>query len=202
MTDKEREKLEDFIIAILLNKADIRKEREGRYLFFQLKKNRKSIILDDYIKRYNLMNFIIYNEKKLTGYVRPSLMLESVLRIWTENGKVHIIDPISLRFGAYYMWIALFAERTPNGTIIIQSELEHQVQYTLSILFKEQFGVNLIPGNPLRITPFSPILIGSVKYNRPIKESMELSHLLPDKEREQLQNLITEWSKEREHYAL
>ncbi|WP_282155761.1 hypothetical protein [Cytobacillus gottheilii] len=199
MTDKIKEKLEDLTIAILLTKTDIRQTENGRSLFFTLKE-RKVPILRDYLQRYQLKQQVAFDESSLTGYIAPSIMLEGVLRSWTLENRVSSINPLALGSNAYYLWISLFAEKAAHG-VVIPSDLDPDVQHTLTYLFNQQFGVSLYRGSLMQIRPFSPIMLKAIKSNRPIEESMELSYLLPLVEKEEFKTLITEWEEERSNYA-
>lgn len=199
VTNKEREKLEDIIIAILLYQTDVRQNPNGRSLHFKLEKRKVPIFLD-YLSRYHLKSQFLFDLDTLEGQVLPSIMLESVLRTWVSNNQVQSIDPLSLRINAYYMWIGLFAEKTINN-VAIQTDLDPSIQYTLSQFFHQQFGVNLSQGRKMVIKPFSPIMLHAIQSNRPIEESMELSYLLPNKEKSFIKTLVTEWEEERANYA-
>ncbi|MFD5853587.1 hypothetical protein ACFWGC_25985 [Cytobacillus pseudoceanisediminis] len=199
MTDKTREKLEDIIVAILLSKTDIRKDKNGRTLHFVLKP-RKIPVFIDYLERYNLHSQIVFNLSTLEGHVLPSLMLETILRSWVKNDQVQSVDPLSLRLNTYYMWMGLFAEKTPHS-VAIPTDLDPSIQYTLSTLFHQQFNVPLTQGSMMQIKPFSPIMLQAIQTNRPIEESMELSYLLPNKEKDTIKQLVSQWEEERANYA-
>lgn len=199
MTDKTREKLEDMIVAILLSKTDIRKGEYGRSLHFVLKP-RKIPVLIDYLERYNLHSQIVFNLSTLEGHVLPSLMLETILRSWVKNDQVQSVDPLSLRLNTYYMWMGLFAEKTPHS-VAIPTDLDPSIQYTLSTLFHQQFNVPLTQGSMMQIKPFSPVMMQAIQTNRPIEESMELSYLLPNKEKDTIKQLVSQWEEERANYA-
>lgn len=199
MTDKTREKLEDIIVAILLSKTDIRKGKNGRSLHFELKP-RKIPVFIDYLERYNLHSQIVFNLSTLEGHVLPSLMLETILRSWVKIDQVQSVDPLSLRLNTYYMWMGLFAEKTPHS-VAIPTDLDPSIQYTLSTLFHQQFNVPLTQGSMMQIKPFSPIMLQAIQTNRPIEESMELSYLLPNKEKDTIKQLVSQWEEERANYA-
>jgi hypothetical protein len=199
MTDKEREKFEDLVVAILLSKTKILKKTSGRSLRFELEE-RKISIFQDYIQRYHLSSQIEFNESKFVGAILPSIMLENILRTWVLEDRVRSINPLALRANTYYLWISLFGEKNENS-VSIQTDLDPDIQHTLTYLFNQQFGVSLYRGNRMQIMPFSPIMLQAIKSNRPIEESMELSYLLPNKEKAKIKAAVTEWEEERANYA-
>ncbi|HER2025621.1 TPA: hypothetical protein VJR00_001875, partial [Streptococcus pyogenes] len=188
MTDKERERLEDMIIAILLSQPKIRHEKNGRSLFFKLDQ-RKIVIFLDYLQRFNIKSQFNFDYDSMEGQIFPSVMLENVLRKWVCHEHIQVVDPISLRLNAYYIWIGLFAKKTLNS-VAIPTDLDIGLQHTLSRLFREQFETDLIPGNLMQIKPFRRVMLTAIKTNRPMEESMELSYLLPHKEKDEIKTLV------------
>lgn len=199
LTTKEIEKLEDMVVAILLSETNIHKSREGRGLYFKLETRKLDIFLD-YLQRFNLHSQFEYDPLTLEAYVKPSLMLEAILKIWVWDDRVQVIDPSTLRLNAYFIWIGLFGKKINNG-VAIPSDLDPSLQYTLIHLFYNQFKTNLYRGNLMQIKPFSPIMLQAINSNRPLEESMELSYLLPKKEKENLKKLVSDLEEERANYA-
>ena len=199
LLDKKREHLEDMIVAILLGNSKITRKPNGRCLYFKID-DRKTDILYSYLEGFRLEDQ--FNIDTWTGdfYVKPSIMLENVLKNWVLDDKVEVIDPLTLRLNAYYIWISLFGEKKPNGVSIL-TNLDSSLQYTLTELFKQQFGTKVYQGNTMHIKPFSPIVLHAFKSNRPLQESMELTYLLPFKEKEGIKKLVLEWENERATYA-
>lgn len=199
MNKKEIEKLEDLIVAVLLSQTSIHKTHSGRSVVFKLKERKVSIFLD-YLQRFNLTSQFEYSPLTLEAYIRPSLMLEHILKIWIKEDKVQVIDPSTLRLNAYFMWIALFGEKTTTG-VAVPTELDSNLQYTLKNLFEDQFDTTLYRGQLMQISPFNPIMLHAIKSNRPLEESMELSYLMPQKEKEYLKEKVYELEEERANYA-
>lgn len=200
MKSLEREKLEDFIIAILLHECQILKTPQGKALAFTVEK-RKEPLLRDYLKRFNLNSYVEFDSETLEGYLLPSFILERILRIWVKNDKVYVIDPSTLRINALFILIALFAKNNGNS-VYIPSSLERDLQNSLAHFFELSFRTNLITGKLMKIKPFSPVVLKAIQYNRSIEESMEITHLLPSQEKEALKEMVLEWEKEISHYAL
>jgi hypothetical protein len=196
---KEKEYLEDMIIAILLTDSEIRKNPNGRSLHFRLDQ-RKIRVLVDYLKRFNLVSQFNFDTHTLEGYVKPSLMLETTLKTWAWDNKIQVIDPLSLRLNALYIWLGLFAKKTIHG-VAVPTSLDSGLQYTLARIFLEKFKSHLIPGPYIKVKPFSPIMLNAFKSNRPIEESMELSYLLPKNEVTAIKALVAEWEAERSNYV-
>lgn len=187
------------IVAILLSKSEIKKNPNGRSLHFKLEQRKISVFLD-YLQKFNVQSEFLFDPFTLEGSVRPSIMLESILKNWVSGNRIQTIDPLTLRLNTYFIWIGLFAKKTLQGTVI-PTNLDLDTQYTLSRFFHQQFQSYLIPGHHMNIKPFSPIMLQTIKSNRPIEESMELSYLTPEKEKKAIRELVAEWEVERSNYV-
>jgi len=196
---KEIKPLEDMIVAILLAEWEIQKDEQGRRLHFRLDR-RKLNVFWDYLNRFKIIEYVSFDPITLNGYIKPSIMLERILKEWTGENQVQRIDPRKLRLNMYLIWVGLFAKKTFNG-VAIKTSLGKEQQRTLAILFNEQFDSTLIVGNTIQLTPFSPILLRAVQSNRPIEECIELSYLLPQKEKKIIKQKIIDWEEERSTYA-
>lgn len=192
--------LEDLIVAILLSEWDIQQCREGRCLHFKLER-RKQTILEDYVHRFKLKENVVFDSHTSKGYIKPSIMLERVLKSWVEDNEVQAIEPRNLRLNMYLMWIALFGIKFTDR-VVIQSSLGFNQQQTLSVLFNDEFQSMLIPGKMIQIKPFRFILLRAlVQASRPTDECIELSYLLPEKEKISFQQSIIDWEEEHSTYV-
>ncbi|WP_028393943.1 hypothetical protein [Bacillus cihuensis] len=192
--------LEDLIIAALIAKPYLVTNKEGRSLCFKLEE-RKIPILNNYIQHFHLTNYITINKPLLTGIIHPSIMLERILRDWTLEGYVQTINPQKTSLNMFLIWVALFGQKTEKS-VIVSTDLGIEQQRTLALLFYNHFHSNIIcAGSYMQIKPFSPLFLRALQSNRPIEECMELTFLLPKKEKNIIKQQISEWEEERSTYA-
>ncbi|MDQ0273511.1 hypothetical protein [Cytobacillus purgationiresistens] len=199
MNENQVKWLEDIIIACLITQPNILSSKDGRSLSFTIEERKERVLLD-YIDRYQLNSNLYYDQQNHQCEIRPSIMLERILKEWLMNDLVTYLNPKHLRINTYLLWISLFGMKARNG-VMLQTTLGIEQQYTLSVLFKEQFQIDLLQGGYFRIIPFSPILFKAIQLNRSIEEIMELSYMLPNKEKDSIKLLISEWEDERANYA-
>jgi len=100
----------------------------------------------------------------------------------------------------FLTWISLFGRKMKNG-VYISSTLGMEQQETISFFFEKIFNFKLILGGIIQIRPFYPVFLKAMQTNRSIEELLEISHLIPQKEREFLKKKVAEWEEETNIYA-
>lgn len=176
---------EDLIVAILLGDSFIQNKSGKHELKFYLPLNKRKI-LKMYIEKYQLQHLVFIEEmidEKDTYLVKDSLVLERIIRAWSDGTNIIAMDPRLLRNSTYMLWLCLFGTKVNNQVLIKQNTLTLDTKHTLIYLFEKTMRTSYLRLNAeghLKVQALDELLLTSIIENRPSYESLELHALLTD----------------------
>ncbi|MGF9975506.1 hypothetical protein [Viridibacillus arvi] len=184
MAEFKGKKVEDLIVAILLSDSHIRKNHRKNYeILFSLDKE-KNYILHNYVIRNNIQDSISIKQIDDQKYVfENNIMLERIVRDWTDGQRVTSINPQLLNTNVYTLLICLFAYKGKKD-VIIHTNMAREAQATVQFFIYELMGTHLIPnGKVFKVRLLNKLVAKSIIEGRPYYESMEIMSLLSDQEK-------------------
>lgn len=183
-TSKSIKQTEDLLVSILIGNSWIVTPKGSKQseLHFQLNEN-KQFILRKYLDT-NSDAAVIIREVNLNENiyaVEHSLMLERILRDWTNGNEIIAINPINLSTSVFMLWICLFAERLSNESILMNKTISLDAAKTLCAYYGEymESAYIMFRNNKFRIGALDEVFLYSIRNNRPSYETLELGTLLP-----------------------
>lgn len=183
-TTKSIKQTEDLLISLLIGNSWIVKPkgRKQSELHFQLKEN-KQFILGKYLDTNNQAAVVIreVNGENNIYAVEHSIMLERILRDWTNGKEVIAINPINLSTSVFMLWICLFGERLTNEAVLVNNTITMEAAKTLCFYYREYMdsAYILFKNSKFRIGALDEIFLYSIRNNRPSYETLELGTLMP-----------------------
>ncbi|MFJ7890533.1 hypothetical protein ACIQYL_20950 [Lysinibacillus xylanilyticus] len=173
---------QDLIVSILIGNSWIVKTGNLYELHFKLKNN-KHFFLRKYLDSNPNTSVLIreVNEIENIYAVEHSIVLERILRDWTNGRDVIAINPINLSSTVFMLWICLFGERITNEAILENTTISLDAAKTLCEYYPEymESAYIIFKNNTFRIGALDEVFLYSIKNNRPSYETLELSTLLP-----------------------
>lgn len=175
---------EDLIVAILLGDSIIQNRSGKHELKFCLPSNKQKI-LRMYNEKYCLHSLICIEREKEKDYflVKNSLVLERIVRDWSDGTNVIAVDPRLLKNSTYMLWLCLFGEKVNDHVIIKQNTLTLDTKHTLIYCFEKTMRTSYLRLNAeghLKVQALDELLLTSIIENRPSYESLALHELLTD----------------------
>lgn len=190
--DKKLRMTEELIVTLLLGSGrHIRQKGGNSELEFTLLPD-KVYILETYIKQNKIELDIRQVEDQPHTYIlKPSLLLERILRDWTDDEKIIAVDSKYLTSSVFMLWVCLFAEKQENEAIVNKTNLALNAGNTVSYYFNKRMERVIIAylNNKFHIGALDELFKYSLKTNRPSYETLELGKLLPSKLNGQLNEL-------------
>lgn len=202
MLESKIRHIEDLIVAIMLSDSQIQKNRYNGYeISFNLDHTKK-YILENYISRNKITDDICIRQVGYESYVlENNLLLERIIRDWTDGQTVVSINPGLLNSNVCLLLLCLFATKGKRN-IIIKTNMNASAQTTLQYLCYELFKIHFIPnGKHFKIRLLNNLISKSISEGRPYYESTELILLLSELDRLTFLNSRREHEKERLSYA-
>lgn len=173
--------LEELIIAVLLSDCNIDNTPNGRHISFIIDE-RKIPYLENYIRENNIFPHVEYDKNENTWMIKQSILLEKILREWTDFTEVIAVDPRYISENCLLLWILLFAEKTQKG-VSIQTNLPANIRKDIPYYFEDLFKVRLFEkGNSFYIKTYYTLLYRANQIKRPAMDHLELNYLLHDHE--------------------
>lgn len=176
---------EDLLVAILLGDSTIQKKSGKHEIKFYLP-SQKQKILKMYIEKHRLHSLICIEEviKENDFFiVSNSLVLERIIREWSDGTNVIFLDPRLLKTSTYMLWLCLFGKKVNNQVLIKQNTLTLDTKYTLIYFFERTMRTSYLRLNAeghLKVQALDELLLASIIENRPSYESLALHELLTD----------------------
>ncbi|MCM3317955.1 hypothetical protein M3603_15155 [Rummeliibacillus stabekisii] len=186
MNDEKMKSIKDLIVAILLSDCDIKKRSKSeRDIIFTLENSHKQYILENYISRNQIDNYIDIQRLEDSRFlVKSNLLIEKILQDWTdEKQRVSYINPQLLNVNVFILLICLFGQRGKKD-VHIKTSMTRGAQETVQFFMFEYIGVHFIPsGRHFKIRLLNKLVEKSIVEGRPAYESVEMASLLTESER-------------------
>lgn len=181
--------LNDLIVSSLLTKYEVKSHEGQNYLKVEISQSKK-YILEDYIEHHLISKFVQIQIDEPYFIIRPCLMLEYILKDWTNNGEVTAINPSDLHINTLLFWITLFAYKT-EYSVVVETNLSIPLQKTLCYFFSRTIKdceiINM--DNRFHFKSFLELYLLSNSY-RPYLETGELNEMLSSTEKRKLRKII------------
>ncbi len=197
---------EDLLVAILLGDSTIQKKSAKHELKFYLPPNKQKI-LKMYIEKYKLQSLICIdgvNEETDFFIVSNSLVLERIIREWSDGTNIIFLDPRLLKNSTYMLWLCLFGRKVNNQVIIKQNTLTLDTKHTLIYFFENTMRTSFLRLNAeghLKVQAIDELLLASIIDNRPSYESLALHELLTDHSKKSFLQKQEKMKEEMREYA-
>lgn len=173
--------LEDLIIAVFFSKCSIEKTKNGRELNFSLQ-TRKITYMDSYLRRHKLDNHIRIDSQSGNASIKESVVLEKILRDWTNGETVTAINPRLINAHTFLLWILLFGRKTKRS-VAIDTNLNDHLRRDILFYFNLYLLAPLYDKvDSFYIKPYFSVLAQAIQIQRPAIENLELNYLLPEQE--------------------
>lgn len=183
-TTKSIKQTEDLLISLLIGNSWIVTPEGSKQseLHFQLKEN-KQFILGKYLDTNSHASIVIreVNPDENIYAIEHSIMLERILRDWTNGKDVIAINPINLSTTVFMLWICLFGERLTNEAVLVNKTMSIEAAKTLCAYYGDYMDSAYImfKNCKFRIGALDEIFLYSIRNNRPSYETLELGTLMP-----------------------
>ncbi len=176
---------EDLLVAILLGDSTIERKGVKHILKFFLPPSKQKI-LKMYIDKSKLQTLIyidaVPGENNLF-IISNSLVLERIIRDWSDGENVIALDPRLLRNSTYMLWLCLFGNKVDNQVVIHQNTLTLNTKHSLIHFFGKTMGNSFLRLNSeghFKVQALDELLLTSIIEHRPSYESLAILELLTD----------------------